>query len=139
MQYLPRSHLAPEMAHNETHDALNLLSRGQSIDDLDDSAAIDAEVSAGEASIHHFRLAHSSKANASDQRRIGILFVYCPPRVRPTLGRYPALVVRGENTYDHWGQDPFPQRDLDPAIVDYFDGFIGRYEDPETRSEAERV
>ena len=64
---------------------------------IDEAAAVDAEVGAGEATIHHFRLAHSSKPNASDRRRIGILFVYCPPRVRPTLGRYPALVVRGES------------------------------------------
>ena len=139
MRYLPRSHLAPEMDHTETYDELNLLSRGQSIDRLDDGDAIDAEVSAGEASIHHFRLAHSSMPNTSDRRRIGILFVYCPTRVRPTLGRYPALVVRGENSFDHWDQDPVPERDLDPAIVEYFEGFSGRYEDPETRSEAERA
>mgnify|MGYP000591937640 FL=1 len=139
MRYLPRSHLAPEMSHTETYDELNLLSRGQSIDQLDDSKAVDAEVSAGEASIHHFRLAHSSKPNTSDQRRIGILFVYCAPRVRPTLGRYPALLVRGENSFDYWDQDPIPDCDLDPAIVEYFEGFNSRYTDPETRSEAERA
>ncbi len=138
MRYLPGSHLAPEMAHTETHDTLNLLSRGQSIDELDDGSAVDAEVSAGEATIHHFRLAHSSKPNTSNQRRVGILFVYCPPRVRPTLGRYPALVVRGTNSFDHWDQDPVPESDLEPALVEYFKGFIGRYEDPGTRSEAER-
>jgi ectoine hydroxylase-related dioxygenase (phytanoyl-CoA dioxygenase family) len=139
MKYLPRSHLSPEMSHTETYDELNLLSRGQAIDEIDDSDAIDAEVSAGEASIHHFRLAHSSPPNLSDQRRIGILFVFCPPRVRPTLGRYPATLVRGQNPFDHWDEDPLPERDLDPALVEYFEGFNSRYEDPATRSEAERA
>ena len=139
MKYLPRSHLSPEMDHTETHNELNLLSRGQAIDQIDDGSAIDAEVSAGEASIHHFRLAHSSPPNNSDQRRIGILFVFCPPRVRPSLGRYPATLVRGQNTFDHWDADPIPERDLDPEQVAYFEGFNSRYEDPETRSEAERV
>ena len=139
MRYLPRSHLSPEMAHTETHDELNLLSRGQSIEQLNDSKAVDAEVSAGEASIHHFRLAHSSKPNTSDQRRIGVLFVYCAPRVRCTLGRYPALLVRGENSFDHWDQDPIPECDLDPEIVKYFEGFNSRYEDPGTKSEVERA
>ncbi len=139
MRYLPGSHLAPEMAHTETHDELNLLSRGQSIDGLDDGAAVDAEIAAGEASIHHFRLAHASPPNTSDRRRIGILFVYCPSRVRPTLGRYPALVVRGANRFDHWDRDPLPERDLDPEMVEYFESFSVRYRDPETRSESERA
>jgi ectoine hydroxylase-related dioxygenase (phytanoyl-CoA dioxygenase family) len=127
------------MAHTETHDALNLLSRGQKIDALDESAAVDAEVGAGEATIHHFRLAHSSEPNTSDRRRVGILFVYCPPRVRPTLGRYPAMLVRGENRFGHWDADPLPERDLDPEMIRYFESFSGRYADPATRSEAERA
>ena len=42
------------------------------------------------------------------------------------------------NSFDHWDQDPVPESDLEPALVEYFKGFIGRYEDPGTRSEAER-
>lgn len=138
LRYLPGSHKNPEMEHIETYHPDNLLQRGQYIPDLDDTGAVDAEVAAGEATIHHFRLAHSSLPNPSDQRRVGILFVYCPPYVRPTLGRYAALCVRGENTFDHWDTDPIPERDLDPAIVAYFNELVGRYVDPEVRSEAER-
>lgn len=138
MRYKPGSHLAPELPHIETYHADNLLQRGQQIPDFDGADAVDAEVAAGEATIHHFRLAHSSEPNMSDQRRVGVLFVYCPPYVRPTLGRYPALCVRGENRFDHWDTDPLPSRDLDPVTVDYFDNFLNRYADPKVRSEAER-
>ncbi len=138
LKYLPGTHLVPEMAHTETFDELNLLQRGQRIDEIDESRAVLAEVAAGEATIHHFRVAHASEPNLSAARRIGILFVYCPPYVRPTLGRYPAMLVRGENNYDHWDEDPAPKRDLDPDAVAYFESFLTRYNDPEVRSEAER-
>ena len=127
-----------EMEHIETYHPDNLLQRGQYIPDLDETGAVDAEVAAGEATLHHFRLAHSSLPNPSDQRRIGFLFVFCPPHVRPTLGRYPALCVRGENTFDHWDTDPVPKRDMDPAIIAYSNELLGRYADPKVRSEAER-
>ena len=139
LRYLPGAHLKPEMPHIETFHEDNLLSRGQYIPDFDESTAVDAEVEAGEATIHHFRLPHSSKPNMSDQRRIGILFVYCPSYVRPTLRRYPAMCVRGENTFDHWDTDPLPKHDLDPETVKYVQAFNKGYSDPEVRSEAERI
>jgi ectoine hydroxylase-related dioxygenase (phytanoyl-CoA dioxygenase family) len=138
LRYLPGTHLRPEMRHIETYHQDNLLQRGQQIPDFDETGAVDAEVRAGEATLHHFRLAHSSKPNASAHRRIGILFVYCPTHVRPTLGRYPARLVRGSNRYDHWDVDPLPKADLDPEAVAYFERFLGRYNDPAVRSEAER-
>ena len=116
-----------------------MLSRGQYIPEFDESTAVDAEVKAGEATLHHFRLPHSSKPNPSDQRRIGILFVYCPPYVRYTLGRYPATCVRGEDAFGHWDADPLPKCDLDPDTVKYFRAFSQRYSDPNVRSEAERT
>ena len=139
LRYLPGSHANPEMAHEETWDKMNMLSRGQRITDaFDESGAVDVELEAGECSIHHFRLAHSSEPNLSDRRRIGILFVYCPPYVKPTLDGQAAMLVRGENRHDHWLSDPKPERELDPACLAYYNAFWESYVDPETRSEAER-
>ena len=138
VQFVPGSHrwgLLPKLPFDSSLDAIH---EHLSAEQSDAFAPVHGRMRAGEATIHHFRLAHSSKPNTSNQRRVGILFVYCPPRVRPTLGRYPALVVRGTNSFDHWDQDPVPESDLEPALVEYFKGFIGRYEDPGTRSEAER-
>jgi ectoine hydroxylase-related dioxygenase (phytanoyl-CoA dioxygenase family) len=139
LRYLPGSHLQPEMRHIETYHPDNLLQRGQQIPGIDETGAVDAEVQAGEASLHHFRLAHSSKPNTSDHRRIGILFVYCPPYVRPTLGRYPARLVRGVNRFDHWAEDPLPKSDLDPEAIAYFEKFLARYNDPAVQSEVTSV
>ena len=139
LRYLPGSHANPEMAHEETWDETNMLSRGQRITDrFDDSTAIDVALEPGECTIHHFRLAHSSEPNLSDRRRTGILFVYCAPSVRPTIDLNTALLVRGEDRHGHWKSDPFPERDLDPANVAYYNNFWASYVDPETKSEAER-
>ena len=138
MRYLPGSHLKPEQPHIESYAADNLLQRGQYIPDFDESGAIAAEVGPGEATLHHFRLAHSSEPNTSDQRRIGILFVFCPPYVKYSLGRYPARLVRGEDKYGNWGLDPIPERDMDPVTVAHFEGLRAGYADPAVRSEAER-
>ena len=139
MRYLPGSHLRPEQPHVETYAADNLLQRGQCIPGFDETGAVAAEVGAGEATFHHFRLAHSSEPNMSDQRRIGILFVFCPPYVRYSLGRYPARLVRGVDNYGHWDEDPIPRRDMDPAAVAHFEGLRAAYEDRAVRSEAERA
>ena len=140
LRYLPGSHANPEMIHEETWDKQNMLSRGQRITDdrLDESNAVDVELEPGECTIHHFRLAHSSKPNTSDRRRTGILFVFCPPYVKPTISLNTAYLVRGEDKYGYWNRDPFPERDLDPANVAYYNDFWASYVDPETRSEAER-
>ncbi len=139
LRYLPGSHTKPELPHEETWDAENMLSRGQRIIGIDDSDAVNVELEPGECTIHHFRLAHSSEPNRSDRRRIGILFVFCPPHVRPTLANMDtALLVRGEDRHGHWKPEPRPKRDLDPECLDYYNAFLARYTDPETRSEAER-
>ncbi|MEC7489030.1 MAG: phytanoyl-CoA dioxygenase family protein [Pseudomonadota bacterium] len=139
LKYLPGSHRNPEMAHEETFAANNMLSRGQRItDDFDASTAIDVELEPGECTIHHFRLAHSSEANLSDRRRIGILFVFCGPHVKPTNQLNSAILVRGNDKYGYWKRDPVPKRDLDPANLDYYEKFWRSYIDPENLSEATR-
>ena len=138
LRYKPGSHLEREMDHIETWAENNLLARGQVIPDFDETGVVDAEVSAGEGSIHHFRTAHSSKPNTTDQRRIGILFVYCPPHVRPTLGSFPATLVRGEDKYGYWKTEPMPSRVMDPTALGFVNKLLDGYFDPNLRTEAER-
>jgi ectoine hydroxylase-related dioxygenase (phytanoyl-CoA dioxygenase family) len=138
LRYGRGTHLGPSLSHVETEDDKNLLSRGQYIPDFDDSSMALAEVNAGEAVLHHFRCAHSSLPNTTDQRRIGVLFVYCPTNVRATLGRYSGTCVRGEDKFGYWDAEPAVERDLDPAALDYVRGLNARYFDKVVRSEAER-
>ena len=140
LKYLPGSHLKPEMAHEETFEENNMLSRGQRIsEDFDVRKAINVELEPGECTIHHFRLAHSSEANLSDRRRIGILFVFCPPYVKPTNELNSGILVRGEDEYGYWKSDPLPTTDLDPANLEYYEKFWRSYIDPENVSEIERA
>ena len=81
---------------------------------------------------------HGSNANASDDRRLGMSFVYIPTRVRSVIGRRPALLVRGRDAYGHWDPDPVPRFDLDPVCLDHMERCIGGYGDRAVRQEAER-
>jgi hypothetical protein len=140
LKYLPGSHRDPEMAHEETFSENNMLSRGQRIiDNFDESRAIDVELNPGECTIHHFRLAHSSKPNTSDRQRIGILFVFCSTHVKPTNKLDTAILVRGKDDYGLWKRDPVPERELDPDNLRYYNDFWKSYVDPKNLSEAERT
>ena len=138
LRYGRGTHLGPSLPHIETEDDKNLLSRGQYIPDFDESAMALAEMNAGEVTLHHFRCAHSSLPNQTDQRRIGVLFVYCPPHVRPTLGRYAGTCVRGSDSSGNWDPEPPVVRDLDPGMINYVQGLNARYFDRAVRSEQER-
>ena len=70
MSVLPGSHKWPDQKHEETYDENNLLARGQTIVGLDDSAAVQMPLKAGQFSIHHERQLHSSGPNLSDDRRL---------------------------------------------------------------------
>src|SRR5258708_27372418 len=97
LRVLPKSHLGPDLHHVETHAKDNMLARGQTIEDIDDGAGVELVLDAGEFSLHHERTAHSSRANISDDRRIGFAFFYIPTHVQSTMGRRTALLVRGED------------------------------------------
>jgi ectoine hydroxylase-related dioxygenase (phytanoyl-CoA dioxygenase family) len=117
MRYLPQSHTWPDVDHVETFDKANLLSRGQTLATVDDSGAIDVVLRPGETSFHHERTAHSSGGNSTTARRLGFTGLYIATSVESTIGRRGALLVRGEDKYGHWDEDPVPRFDLDPAGV----------------------
>ena len=118
VRFVPGSHLWGDQVHTIVGNPLNRLTRGQEITTIDEAQAIDAILLPGEASFHHERTAHGSKGNASDVRRLGIQVNYIPTRVRSTIGRRTALLVRGEDRYGHWDADPIPSIDYDPAGVE---------------------
>ena len=127
LRVLPRSHLEDDMTHIEKKGDDNLLVFGQRIEGIDDDRGIDVELKAGEFSLHHERTAHSSRANTSDRRRVGLSLFYIPTHVRSTLDRRTALLVRGEDKYGHWDPDPLPRYDLDPITFEHMRGCLGGY------------
>lgn len=137
LRVLPGSHLAPDQRHVETHAKDNMLAKGQTIEGIDESKAVDLILEPGQFSLHHERTAHGSEANRSDDRRIGFAYFFIPTHVRSMLGRRKALLVRGVDTYNHWDPDPLPERDLDPVSFAYLRSVWGQYKDGEAKQAAD--
>ena len=117
MRVIPGSHNGAAFTHVETFHDKNLLARGQTIEMVDESTAIDLVLGAGEYSLHHERILHGSLPNRSDRQRIGLTVFFIPTSVRSTVGRRTASLVRGVDDYGHWDVDPVPTRDRDPEIL----------------------
>lgn len=90
--------------HHDTHDTDNLLTRGQEmLVKVDENTATDAELAAGQMSIHHGRVFHASYPNKTDQRRIGIAIRYIPTHARQVSGsNMSAMLVRGEDRFGNF-------------------------------------
>ena len=136
VRVMPGSHRGPAHWHRETPEEDNLLGRGQTIEGLDESKAVDLELREGEFSIHHERTAHGSLPNRTDSPRIGFALFYIPTSVRSTIGRRAATLVRGTDRFGHWDAEPVPQTDGDPAILEYMRAAQRRYHDPKYAQEA---
>ena len=97
-----------------------MLSRGQVVQaEVDDDAAVDVLLEPGEMSLHHVRLIHGSRANTSNDRRIGYAIRYAAPHLHQLYrDEDSATLVRGEDRYQHFAPEPRPASDLDPAALD---------------------
>lgn len=136
LQVLPRTHTGPDMPHEETFEANNMLARGQKLAIDDETSAVTLVLQPGEFSLHHERTAHGSKANRTDQRRIGFAFFYMPTYARCVEKRRTALLVRGEDEYGNWDKDPLPAFDYDPPAFAAMRAAWGAYRDGEVKQAA---
>jgi len=118
MRVIPGSH-GQQVAHRDTFEKHNLLTRGQEVQvDVDASKAVDLVLKPGEMSLHHVRLVHGSEPNNADDRRIGFAIRYVPTYVRQTVGpRDSAALVRGSDTYNYFDHEPRPAHDLSDAAL----------------------
>ena len=118
IRLLPGSHRGPKLDHVDTWEKDNMLTRGQTIMDVDETKAIKLELQPGEIALFDYRLAHASHANQSGDRRIGIGIRYIPPTAWQTLADWDcASLVRGQDTHGHFELEPEPTCDFDPAAV----------------------
>src|SRR5205085_2777641 len=92
--------------------------RGQEVAvEVDEAKARVIELQPGEMSLHHVRLVHGSPPNPSNDRRIGFAIRYIPTSVRQVAGEDSATLVRGVDEHRHFGHEPRPASDMDPAFV----------------------
>ena len=118
MRFAPGTHKLEQIAHRDTFDEHNMLTRGQIVvHDVDEDEAVDVVLQPGEASLHHVHLIHGSGPNRSDDRRIGFAIRYIPTHVKNVVGRDFAALVRGVDEYRHFNSERRPEHDLEPAAL----------------------
>jgi ectoine hydroxylase-related dioxygenase (phytanoyl-CoA dioxygenase family) len=66
-------------------------------------------------SIHHVRLIHGSGPNLTGDRRIGMVLRYCASHVYQTKGPDTAVLVTGEDRFNHFKLLPEPKIDFGTA------------------------
>jgi hypothetical protein len=137
LRVLPGAHRGPDMKHVETFAKDNMLAKGQSLEGIDESKAVEMPLAPGQFSLHHERMPHSSLPNRSHDRRIGFAFFYIPAHVKPISGHGKATLVRGVDRFGHWEPDALPERDLDPRAMAQLSATWGKYKDGETKQVAD--
>jgi ectoine hydroxylase-related dioxygenase (phytanoyl-CoA dioxygenase family) len=88
-----------------------MLSRGQEIAvDVNEVDALDVVLQPGQASLHNVLIFHSSKANRSSHRRVGLAVRYVAAHVRQTTTqRDSATLGRGTDNFGHFDLSPPPE------------------------------
>ena len=118
MRMVPGTHAAPLVDHVDTFGEDNMLTRGQTIMDIDETRAVDIELRTGEAALFDYSIAHASPPNQTDDRRIAVVLRYIPPETKQLLADWDsAALVRGEDRYGNFEHEPEPAQDLDPVAV----------------------
>ncbi|MGR3713426.1 MAG: phytanoyl-CoA dioxygenase family protein [Shimia sp.] len=123
MDFVRASHKNPILPHTDTHEADNLLSRGQEVAvDIspDDKTAI--ELQAGQMSLHHGLTIHGSGPNTSNDRRIGFVIRYVKPEIAQQVAdRDYAMLARGADRPGNFTNIAEPRTLFDPASLALYD------------------
>jgi ectoine hydroxylase-related dioxygenase (phytanoyl-CoA dioxygenase family) len=111
---IPGTHRNGMLPHRDTFADDNILTRGQNVDSIDESAAVPLELAPGQMSLHHPWLVHGSLPNGSNSRRVGFaLQSYLGAGMEPTRGTHYVTHVRGRGADRAFLQLPLPSRDAE--------------------------
>jgi len=101
MKMWPKSHLGIK-DHNEKFNKGNLLTRGQTVENVPENETKLVELKAGQMSLHHPKIVHGSGINKSNDRRIGfVIQSYIGTNVKQTLGKNSVQLARGEDKFNY--------------------------------------
>ena len=95
--------------HKDTYDKNNLLTRGQTVQNVPIEKTTPNILKAGQLSLHHPMIVHGSGPNKSNQRRIGfVIQSYIGANVDQVLGKIFVQLARGEDTskYHEYAKRP---------------------------------
>ena len=119
MKMMPGTHTWNQVAHRDTLDEKNLLTRGQEIAvEVNEEEGVLVELAPGQMSLHDVQIVHASDPNLSDDRRIGVAIRYITPQVSQLNAENDsAWLVRGSDTQGHFIHETPPKADMDPAAL----------------------
>jgi non-heme Fe2+,alpha-ketoglutarate-dependent halogenase len=101
MRMWPGSHLDIKN-HDEKFNEENLLTRGQTVENVPDNEVKSVKLIAGQMSLHHPRIVHGSGVNKSNDRRIGfVIQSYIGTNVKQVLGQNSVQLARGVDEFNH--------------------------------------
>ncbi len=100
MRMLKGSHKEDLKFHNQKFDEHNLLTRGQTIENIPINKTTPVILKAGQLSLHHPKIIHGSGPNKSNDRRIGFAIQsYIGTNVDQVLGKIYVQQARGVDTF----------------------------------------
>ena len=102
MRMLAGSHKENLRHHNQKFDENNLLTRGQTIENVKIEKTNPVILKAGQMSLHHPKVVHGSGLNKSRDRRIGfVVQSYIGTNVDQVLGKMYVQLARGKDTFNY--------------------------------------
>jgi non-heme Fe2+,alpha-ketoglutarate-dependent halogenase len=106
MRMWPGSHIEIR-EHNQKFDQGNLLTRGQTVENVPENDVQSVELKAGQMSLHHPRIVHGSGLNKSNDRRIGfVIQSYIGTNVKQVLGKNGVQIARGTDEFKYHEEIP---------------------------------
>tara|TARA_Y100001949_G_scaffold109280_1_gene92342 strand:+ start:77 stop:904 length:828 start_codon:yes stop_codon:yes gene_type:complete len=110
MRVWPGSHKENLKNHEQKFDENNLLTRGQTIENVPLEETDPVVLEAGQMSLHHPAVVHGSGLNKSNDRRIGfVIQSYIGSDVDQVLGKIYVQKARGEDTHKFHEYSNIPQ------------------------------
>ncbi len=96
------SHKEDLKFHNQKFNENNLLTRGQTVENVPINVTTPVILKAGQLSLHHPKIIHGSGLNKSKDRRIGFAIQsYIGSNVKQVLGKMYVQQARGEDNFKH--------------------------------------
>ena len=88
--------------HNQKFDENNLLTRGQTVENVPMNETKPVILNTGQMSLHHPKVVHGSGLNKSNDRRIGfVIQSYIGTNVEQVLGKMYVQQARGDDIFNH--------------------------------------
>ena len=110
MRMWPGSHKNNLKHHNQKFDSNNLLTRGQTIENVPIKETEPVILKAGQMSLHHPTIVHGSGINKSNDRRIGfVVQSYIGDNVNQVLGKMFVQLARGKDRYKYHQYSNIPE------------------------------